>query len=71
VDGTAVMQLVGSNYLHGCAELLVVSIGYNTVWSVLIECNEHNTRQTVLWPTCFMTTHLMAIVTQAYYRVDF
>jgi len=23
-------------------------IGYNTVWSVLCECNEHNTRRTVL-----------------------
>jgi len=23
-------------------------VGYNTDWSVLCECNEHNTRQTVL-----------------------
>jgi len=25
-----------------------IGIGYNSVWSVLCECNEHNTRQTVL-----------------------
>jgi len=25
-----------------------ISIGYNTVWSALCECNEHNTRQSVL-----------------------
>jgi len=28
------------------AEYPVISIGYNTVWTVLCECNEHNTRQT-------------------------
>jgi len=43
-------------------------VGYNPVWSVLCECNEHNTLQTVLQPTYFMTTHQMAIDTQAYYR---
>jgi len=26
----------------------ILSIGYNTVWGVLCECNEHNTLQTVL-----------------------
>ena len=26
----------------------LICIGYNTVWSVLCECNEHNTLQTVL-----------------------
>jgi len=26
----------------------MLSIGYNSVWSVLCECNEHNTRRAVL-----------------------
>jgi len=52
-----------------CVKLdVIICIGYNTAWSALCECSEHNTRQTVFYCTYFMTTHQMAIDTQAVTR---